>query len=46
MRAALVVAAVIALLALPKLIGAYYMTLVLPAVAYAIALLGFNLIFG
>jgi branched-chain amino acid transport system permease protein len=46
MRLALVVAAVVALLVLPKVVGAYYMTLVLPAVAYGIALLGYNLLFG
>jgi branched-chain amino acid transport system permease protein len=46
MRTAFVLAAIVALLALPRFIGPYYMTLVLPAVAYAIALLGFNLLFG
>jgi branched-chain amino acid transport system permease protein len=34
------------LLALPKFAQPYYVTLVLPAFAYAIALLGFNLLFG
>ena len=31
---------------LPKFASPYYVTLVLPALAYAIALLGFNLLFG
>jgi branched-chain amino acid transport system permease protein len=43
---ALVVVAMAALLALPSVVPAYYVTLVLPALAYAIALLGFNLLFG
>jgi branched-chain amino acid transport system permease protein len=46
MRAALVVAAVVALAAFPSLATPYYVTLVLPALAYGIALLGFNLLFG
>jgi branched-chain amino acid transport system permease protein len=46
MRIALLAAAVIVLLALPKLATAYYVTLLLPALAYSIALLGFNLLFG
>ncbi|HEX6635253.1 MAG TPA: branched-chain amino acid ABC transporter permease [Usitatibacter sp.] len=46
MKAAFPIAALAALVALPHLLGAYYMTLVLPAVAYAIALLGYNLLFG
>ncbi len=46
MRAAFVVAAIVALLLLPKVISPYYLTLVLPALAYSIALLGFNLLFG
>ncbi len=46
MRAAFVVAALVALLLLPKVISPYYLTLVLPALAYSIALLGFNLLFG
>jgi len=46
MRAGLVVAAVAVLLALPHVLGPYYMTLVLPAIAYGIALLGYNLLFG
>src|SRR5204863_3908983 len=41
-----VIIAVIALAAFPKLAQPYYVTLVLPAFAYAIALLGFNLLFG
>ncbi len=39
-------AALLALLALPSVAQPYYVTLVLPAFAYAIALLGFNLLFG
>ncbi len=46
MRLALALAAIVALAALPRLISAYYITLVLPAFAYGIALLGFNLLFG
>jgi branched-chain amino acid transport system permease protein len=46
MRLALVLLAVAALAAVPKLAQPYYITLVLPAFAYAIALLGFNLLFG
>jgi branched-chain amino acid transport system permease protein len=46
MRAAFVIAAISALLLLPRVVGPYYMTLVLPAVAYGIALLGYNLLFG
>jgi branched-chain amino acid transport system permease protein len=46
MRGALVVAAIIVLAAVPSLAAPYYVTLVLPALAYAIALLGFNLLFG
>ena len=46
MRAALVVAAIVALALFPKLATPYYVTLLLPALAYAIALLGFNLLFG
>ncbi len=46
MRAAFVIAAIVALLLLPKVISPYYLTLVLPALAYSIALLGFNLLFG
>jgi branched-chain amino acid transport system permease protein len=46
MRSALVVAAIIALAAIPKFAAPYYVTLVLPALAYSIALLGFNLLFG
>ena len=41
-----VLAALATLFALPSVLSAYYITLVLPAVAYAIALLGFNLLFG
>ena len=46
MRAAAIVVSLLALLALPSLAQPYYVTLVLPAFAYAIALLGFNLLFG
>jgi branched-chain amino acid transport system permease protein len=43
---AFVLAAVVLLAAFPKMAQPYYITLVLPAFAYAIALLGFNLLFG
>jgi branched-chain amino acid transport system permease protein len=46
MRIALVIVALAALAMLPKVATAYYVTLFLPAIAYAIALLGFNLLFG
>jgi branched-chain amino acid transport system permease protein len=46
MRLAMVLLAVVVLAAFPKLAQPYYITLVLPAFAYAIALLGFNLLFG
>ncbi|HET7729801.1 MAG TPA: branched-chain amino acid ABC transporter permease [Usitatibacter sp.] len=46
MRLAFVLAAVAVLAAFPKLAQPYYVTLVLPAFAYGIALLGFNLLFG
>jgi branched-chain amino acid transport system permease protein len=46
MRIAMVVLALVALLVFPKLATPYYVTLVLPALAYSIALLGFNLLFG
>ena len=46
MRLGLIVAVLIVLLALPSIAQPYYVTLVLPAFAYAIALLGFNLLFG
>ena len=46
MRFALIVAVLIVLLAFPSVAQPYYVTLVLPAFAYAIALLGFNLLFG
>ena len=46
MRTALIVVALAVLLALPSVMKPYYVTLVLPALAYAIALLGFNLLFG
>ena len=46
MRLALIVATLLVLLALPTFAQPYYVTLVLPAFAYAIALLGFNLLFG
>ena len=46
MRLAFAVLAIAALAAVPALASPYYVTLVLPAIAYAIALLGFNLLFG
>ena len=46
MRMAFVLAAIVALAAFPKLATPYYVTLLLPALAYGIALLGFNLLFG
>ena len=46
MRIATIVAAILVLLAVPKFAQPYYVTLVLPAFAYGIALLGFNLLFG
>lgn len=46
MRIAAIVVAIVALAVLPKLAQPYYVTLVLPAFAYGIALLGFNLLFG
>ena len=46
MRATVIIAALLVLLALPSVAQPYYVTLVLPAFAYAIALLGFNLLFG
>ena len=46
MRLVFVVLAIGVLAALPKLATPYYITLVLPAFAYGIALLGFNLLFG
>ena len=45
-KAGLAAAALAALFALPSVLTPYYVTLVLPALAYAIALLGFNLLFG
>jgi branched-chain amino acid transport system permease protein len=46
MRLAIVLVAIAVLAAVPKLAQPYYITLVLPAFAYGIALLGFNLLFG
>jgi len=46
MRIAAVVVALAVLALLPRLASPYYVTLVLPALAYGIALLGFNLLFG
>jgi branched-chain amino acid transport system permease protein len=46
MRLAFAIVLVAALAAVPKFASPYYVTLVLPAIAYAIALLGFNLLFG
>lgn len=42
----LVLIVIVALAAFPHVAAPYYVTLVLPAFAYAIALLGFNLLFG
>ena len=41
-----IIAAIVVLAAFPKVAQPYYVTLVLPAFAYGIALLGFNLLFG
>jgi branched-chain amino acid transport system permease protein len=46
MRLAMVIVAIVVLAAVPKLATPYYVTLFLPALAYGIALLGFNLLFG
>ena len=46
MKLAGVILAIVALAVLPKLATQYYVTLLLPALAYGIALLGFNLLFG
>jgi len=46
MRIAALAVAIVVLAVLPKLATPYYVTLVLPAFAYGIALLGFNLLFG
>ncbi|MEO5692744.1 MAG: branched-chain amino acid ABC transporter permease [Usitatibacter sp.] len=46
MRIAALVVAIAVLAAVPKFAQPYYVTLVLPAFAYCIALLGFNLLFG
>jgi branched-chain amino acid transport system permease protein len=46
MKLAVVILAVFVLAAFPGFAQPYYITLVLPAFAYAIALLGFNLLFG
>jgi branched-chain amino acid transport system permease protein len=46
LQSSLALIALAALFVLPRLISDYYVTLVLPALAYAIALLGFNLLFG
>ena len=46
MRLAALVVAIVALAFLPTVATPYYVTLVLPAFAYGIALLGFNLLFG
>ncbi len=46
MKVTLVIIALLALAAFPKLATPYYVTLMLPALAYGIALLGFNLLFG
>ncbi len=46
MKLALTIAAIAVLALLPKLLSPYYVTVLLPALAYGIALLGFNLLFG
>ena len=46
MRIAACVVALAVLAALPSVLSPYHVTLVLPALAYSIALLGFNLLFG
>jgi branched-chain amino acid transport system permease protein len=46
MKLALLAVIVLVLAAVPSIAPPYYVTLVLPAIAYAIALLGFNLLFG
>jgi branched-chain amino acid transport system permease protein len=46
MRLATIVLGILMLAVFPKIAQPYYITLVLPAFAYAIALLGFNLLFG
>jgi branched-chain amino acid transport system permease protein len=46
MRIAVIVVIFLTLLAVPQFAEPYYVTLALPAFAYAIALLGFNLLFG
>ena len=42
----LIALSVLALAVAPKVLGAYYLTLLIPFFAYAITLLGFNLLFG
>jgi len=46
MKLVAVLLAIVVLAAVPKFAPPYYITLVLPAFAYGIALLGFNLLFG
>lgn len=46
MKLALVVVLIVGLAAVPKVVSPYYVTVLLPAIAYSIALLGFNLLFG
>jgi branched-chain amino acid transport system permease protein len=46
MKIAAVLVAFVAVAALPRVLSPYHVTLVLPALAYSIALLGFNLLFG
>ena len=46
LQAVLLSVALVVLLALPRVLSQYHVTLVLPALAYAIALLGYNLLFG
>ncbi len=46
MKLILTVAAIALLAVVPKIVSPYYVTVLLPALGYAIALLGFNLLFG
>lgn len=46
MRITAALVALAAVAALPNVLSPYHLTLVLPALAYSIALLGFNLLFG
>jgi branched-chain amino acid transport system permease protein len=46
MKLAVVLVLIVGLAAVPKVVSPYYVTVLLPAIAYSIALLGFNLLFG